>query len=249
MAQSLEGQVLAALSRLQNPRLENDLLSAGMVRDLAVDCDRPGRVHVPARPRGSGHAGARGAEGDPRARRRERHQDHRGRPGRARPRRPMRRRAGRNRPRPGVPAQQPMAQPNLGRVIAISSGKGGVGKSTVAANLAVALVQQGIAVGLMDADVYGPNIPRMFGVFEKPPVIGGRIQPLEAYGVQAHVAGLPGGPRRAGDLARPDHHEDRAAVPARRGVGRAGLLHRGPAAGHRRRPALAGAVDPGGRAR
>ena len=83
-----------------------------------------------------------------------------------------------------------MAQPNLGRVIAISSGKGGVGKSTVAANLAIALVQQGHRVGLMDADVYGPNIPRMFGVFDKPPVIGGRIQPLEAHGVKLMSLGF-----------------------------------------------------------
>jgi ATP-binding protein involved in chromosome partitioning len=90
----------------------------------------------------------------------------------------------------GVPAQQPMAQPNLGRVIAISSGKGGVGKSTVAANLAIALVQEGFRVGIMDADVYGPNIPRMFGVFDKPPVFGGRIQPLEAHGVRLMSLGL-----------------------------------------------------------
>ena len=78
--------------------------------------------------------------------------------------------------------------PNLGRIIAISSGKGGVGKSTVSANLAVALARSGRRVGLMDADVYGPNIPRMFGVSERPPVIGGKIQPLEAHGVQADVA-------------------------------------------------------------
>src|SRR4051794_9100018 len=82
------------------------------------------------------------------------------------------------------PAPQPMDQPNLGKIIAISSGKGGVGKSTVAANLAVALAQAGFQVGVMDADVYGPNIPRMFGVFDRPPVIGGKIQPLEAHGVR-----------------------------------------------------------------
>jgi ATP-binding protein involved in chromosome partitioning len=80
--------------------------------------------------------------------------------------------------------------PNLGRIIAISSGKGGVGKSTVSANLAVALARSGRRVGLMDADVYGPNIPRMFGVSERPPVTGGKIQPLEAYGVKLMSLGF-----------------------------------------------------------
>jgi ATP-binding protein involved in chromosome partitioning len=69
-------------------------------------------------------------------------------------------------------------------VIAISSGKGGVGKSTVAANLGVILAESGKRVGLMDSDIYGPNIPRMFGVFDRPPVLGGKIQPIEAYGVR-----------------------------------------------------------------
>ncbi|MEP6492350.1 MAG: Mrp/NBP35 family ATP-binding protein [bacterium] len=83
-----------------------------------------------------------------------------------------------------VPAQTPVAYPNLGRIIAISSGKGGVGKSTVAVNLAVALAKQGARVGLMDADIYGPNIPRMMGVNEPPMVIKDRIIPLEAHGVK-----------------------------------------------------------------
>src|SRR5687768_1942880 len=80
--------------------------------------------------------------------------------------------------------------PHLGRIIAISSGKGGVGKSTVSANLAVALAAAGRRVGLMDADVYGPNIPRMFGVSERPPVVGGKIQPLEAHGVKLMSLGF-----------------------------------------------------------
>jgi ATP-binding protein involved in chromosome partitioning len=80
--------------------------------------------------------------------------------------------------------------PDLGRIIAISSGKGGVGKSTVSANLAVALAAGGRRVGLMDADVYGPNIPRMFGISERPPVLGGKIQPLEAYGVRLMSLGF-----------------------------------------------------------
>jgi ATP-binding protein involved in chromosome partitioning len=90
---------------------------------------------------------------------------------------------------PPPPAQ--MSLPNLGKVIAISSGKGGVGKSTVAANLAIALAEAGHRVGLMDGDIYGPNIPRMFGVFERPRVSEARrMQPLEAHGVKLMSLGF-----------------------------------------------------------
>jgi ATP-binding protein involved in chromosome partitioning len=68
--------------------------------------------------------------------------------------------------------------------IAISSGKGGVGKSTVAANLAVALAKMGAGVGLLDADIYGPNIPLMMGVDKLPRVPGDKITPALAYGVR-----------------------------------------------------------------
>jgi ATP-binding protein involved in chromosome partitioning len=89
-----------------------------------------------------------------------------------------------------VPAPTPVAYPNLGRIIAVSSGKGGVGKSTVSVNLAVALAQQGARVALMDADVYGPNIPLMMGVNEQPMVIEQRIIPLEAHGVKVISLGF-----------------------------------------------------------
>jgi ATP-binding protein involved in chromosome partitioning len=89
---------------------------------------------------------------------------------------------------PGPPT--PSDMPQLGRVLAVSSGKGGVGKSTVSANLAAALARAGHRVGLMDADIYGPNIPRMMGVDAKPPVMGGKIQPLEAHGVKLMSLGF-----------------------------------------------------------
>ncbi len=90
---------------------------------------------------------------------------------------------------PPPPAQ--LSLPNLGKVIAISSGKGGVGKSTVASNLAIALASAGHRVGLMDGDIYGPNIPRMFGVFERPHVNAERrMQPLEAHGVKLMSLGF-----------------------------------------------------------
>jgi ATP-binding protein involved in chromosome partitioning len=91
-------------------------------------------------------------------------------------------------PRPSAPT--PVHRPHLGRVIAVSSGKGGVGKSTVAVNLAVALARSGARVGLMDADIYGPNLPLMLGVNSPPPVIDQQIIPLEAHGVKVISLGF-----------------------------------------------------------
>jgi ATP-binding protein involved in chromosome partitioning len=88
------------------------------------------------------------------------------------------------------PPQQPVSYPELGQVIAISSGKGGVGKSTIATNLAVALRQAGARVGLMDGDIYGPNIPRMMGVNSPPAVVNEKIVPLEAHGVKVISLGF-----------------------------------------------------------
>ncbi len=94
------------------------------------------------------------------------------------------------------PAPTPKPYPHLGHVIAVSSGKGGVGKSTVATNVAVALAQRGARVGLMDADVYGPNVPRMMGLSGPPSVVRqpstGRdlIVPHEAHGVKVISLGF-----------------------------------------------------------
>jgi ATP-binding protein involved in chromosome partitioning len=89
-----------------------------------------------------------------------------------------------------VPAPTPQAFPTLGRIIAVSSGKGGVGKSTVTVNLAAALARRGRHVGLMDADIYGPDIPRMMGVSAPPPVENEKIVPLEAHGVKIMSLGF-----------------------------------------------------------
>lgn len=188
MAQHTLARVTAALSQIKNPRLGNDVISAGMIRGLAVsdageatltfllDRDDPATLVRDARrvikavegvssvqievldPGSSGATAPPGAT--PAA-------------GRAAP------------PQPPAPEM-----PNLGQVIAVSSGKGGVGKSTVSANLAVALAQAGHRVGLMDADVYGPNVPRMFGVFDKPAVSDNRIEPHEVAGVKLMSLGF-----------------------------------------------------------
>ncbi|MBZ5857200.1 Mrp/NBP35 family ATP-binding protein [Flavihumibacter profundi] len=85
--------------------------------------------------------------------------------------------------------------PNVKNIIAVVSGKGGVGKSTVAANLALALAQGGASVGLMDADIYGPSVPIMFGVRgERPKMLNsgekGLIVPIEKYGIKLMSIGL-----------------------------------------------------------
>lgn len=78
-----------------------------------------------------------------------------------------------------------VAIPGVKNIIAVSSGKGGVGKSTVAVNLAVALAQNGAKVGIMDADVYGPNVPLMLGTgYDQPDVVDGQLKPIEAHGLK-----------------------------------------------------------------
>lgn len=93
------------------------------------------------------------------------------------------------------PAAEPKAAqaeriPHVKRVIAVASGKGGVGKSTVSVNLAVAFARQGLRVGLLDADVYGPSAPKMMGVDEEPAYVEGKLEPLDAHGVKVMSIGF-----------------------------------------------------------
>src|SRR5579884_1801992 len=83
---------------------------------------------------------------------------------------------------PGEMPKLPIA--GVENIIAVGSGKGGVGKTTVAVNLAISLKRLGHTVGLLDADVYGPNVPLMIGIRETPHAVGQRIQPVEAYGIR-----------------------------------------------------------------
>ena len=81
--------------------------------------------------------------------------------------------------------------PNVRNVIAVASGKGGVGKSTTAVNLALALSAAGASVGLLDADIYGPSVPLMLGLKERPKSLDGKtIEPLIAHGLQANSIGV-----------------------------------------------------------
>src|SRR5271168_5095400 len=90
----------------------------------------------------------------------------------------------------GAP-QGPQPLPGVAHVVAVGSGKGGVGKTTIAVNLAVALGKLGYKVGLIDADIYGPNVPTMLGVSRQPNVVGdNRIEPILSHGVKFISVGL-----------------------------------------------------------
>jgi ATP-binding protein involved in chromosome partitioning len=94
-------------------------------------------------------------------------------------------------PRAQAAQQRSPSLPGVKHVIAVASGKGGVGKSTTACNLAVGLAQLGLRIGVLDADIFGPSIPKLFGLSGKPEIVEGRIMvPLEAYGVKVMSIGF-----------------------------------------------------------
>lgn len=173
--------VLAALGTVQEPELHRDLVTLNMIRDLQVGggdisftivlttpaCPLRGQIEKEARQAVAALQGVK-----------------------------------------SVSIKWDSNVPNDGRMrglvnmpirnaVAVGSGKGGVGKSTVAVNVAVALAQSGARVGLLDADIYGPNIPTMLGVAALPPPNGTKLVPAQAYGVKMISMGLlvkPGQP-------------------------------------------------------
>src|SRR3989442_7283697 len=189
---TLQARIERARAQLKPPRHGTDVLSAGMVRELTVD--GAGQVSFtfiltqqdPPTLAREARKAVQGVEGVTAVRVTLTDAGAAPAGGTAAPRQAA------SRPAPGAvpPPPTPVDMPNLGKVLAVSSGKGGVGKSTVSVNLAVSLAQQGQRVGLMDADIYGPNIPRMMGVDQKPEVRGGKIQPLESFGVKLVSLGL-----------------------------------------------------------
>ncbi len=96
-----------------------------------------------------------------------------------------------HRPAPGGAPPKPAGVPGVKQIIAVASGKGGVGKSTTAANLAVALSTLGLKVGVLDSDIYGPSMPKLFGITGKPQIVSGRtLGPMEAYGLKVMSIGF-----------------------------------------------------------
>jgi ATP-binding protein involved in chromosome partitioning len=203
MSQTLQERIAAALGAIVNPRTGADVVSSEMIRDVATTTG--GRVRLtmllaPNDPatlvravreaieRLDGVADVRvdvkdASEADSRPT-----AGHVPPPGGGARTLPVMNAAPAPAPRPSAPT--PVAYPNLGRILAVSSGKGGVGKSTVATNLAIALAASGARVGLMDADVYGPNVPRMMGVNGPPAVVNEKIIPLQAHGVKVISLGF-----------------------------------------------------------
>lgn len=181
MTQITKDAVLAALSTVMDPDLHQDLVSLNMIRDLVIEgstvnfsiflttpaCPLKGKIQEDARQAVAKVEGVK-----------------------------------------EINIKMDADVPNDGRMrglvetpirnaIAVGSGKGGVGKSTIAVNLAVALAQSGARVGLMDADIYGPNIPTMMGIAQLPPATKDKLIPAEAHGVKVMSMGFlvkPGQP-------------------------------------------------------
>ena len=93
-------------------------------------------------------------------------------------------------PPPKAAPPRGIAIPGISNIIAVASGKGGVGKSTTSVNLALGLLAQGWRVGILDADIYGPSLPRLLGLKEKPEADGRSLKPLTAYGLKAMSIGF-----------------------------------------------------------
>jgi ATP-binding protein involved in chromosome partitioning len=160
--------VLAALSKVQEPELHRDLVTLGMIQDLAIEGGRVSfsvELTTPACPlRGRIEREARQAVESV--------------PGVTQVQVTLKANV------PGDGQARGLVSRPIRNAVAVASGKGGVGKTTVAVNLAAVLARSGARVGLLDADIYGPNVPVMMGLESMPAPVNGKMIPAEAYGVK-----------------------------------------------------------------
>lgn len=181
MTQITKDAVLAALGTVMDPDLNQDLVSLNMIRDLVIEdsavnfsiflttpaCPLKGKIQEDARQAVAKIEGVKEIN------------------------------IKMNSDVPNDGQMRGLVEAPIRNAIAVGSGKGGVGKSTVAVNLAVALAKSGARVGLMDADIYGPNIPTMMGIDHLPPATKDKLIPAEAHGVKVMSMGFlvkPGQP-------------------------------------------------------
>ena len=176
MSNTRSEDILNALRTVQDPDLRRDLVALGMIEDLVIEdgevaftlvlttaaCPLRGQIEEDARRAVMAVPGVKTVKLTSTSRMRK----------------------------PKDPTENRRALPGVAHVIAVGAGKGGVGKSTVAANLAIALALTGAKVGLLDGDMYGPNLPRMLGVNRQPEQHDGKIIPLDAFGVRFMSIGL-----------------------------------------------------------
>jgi len=169
-----ETMVLGALSKVQEPELNNDLVSLNMIRDIKIDGEKVSfsiMLTTPACPlknqiEGESRAAVEAIPGV----------------------KSVEIKFDANVPTDG--RQRGVLELPIRNAVAVASGKGGVGKSTVAVNVAVTLAASGARVGLLDADIYGPNIPTMMGVRQLPDSLDGKLVPAEAFGVKVMSIGF-----------------------------------------------------------
>jgi ATP-binding protein involved in chromosome partitioning len=190
-----EQDVLDALRGIKDPESQKDIVALGLVRDLTIHggdvaftlafAGQPPQTKVMIHSMASklvgrlpGVSKVEAKMGGGASPARETHQHAPGHAG-----------------APGPPQRPPDLIPEVKHTIAVSSGKGGVGKSTVAVNLALALQATGAAVGIIDADVYGPDLPLMLGTKGRPGMFDNRIIPVEAHGLRVMSIGLLVGDR------------------------------------------------------
>jgi len=176
MSNLTSAQVLDALRTVQDPDLHRDLVTLGMIEDVTIEggsvsftlvlttsaCPLKGQIEDEARAAVAKLEGVKAVVIRTTSRVRK----------------------------PKDPTADRKALEGVANVIAIGSGKGGVGKSTVSVNLAIALARTGASVGLLDGDIYGPNLPRMLGVRRQPSQRDGKILPIEVRGLKFMSMGL-----------------------------------------------------------